>query len=45
MQFENCVQGMHDKALKLLIKKTLRSHTLKIVSHLSISAESFDSAL
>ena len=37
MQFENYVFGMHDKALKLLIKKK--------DSHLSISAESFDTAL
>lgn len=46
VQFENCVLGMHDKALKLLILKNhLRGHALKIVSHLSISAESFDIAL
>ena len=38
--------GIHDKALKLLIYKNhLRGHALKIVSHLSISAESFYTAL
>ena len=46
VQFENCVLGLHDKALKLLIfKNHLRGHALKIVSHLSISADSFDVAL
>ena len=44
MQFENCVLGMHDKALKLLIKKTSMGSCLED-SHLSISVESFDTAL
>ena len=34
MQFENCVLGLHDKALKSLLS-----------SHLSISVESFDTVL
>ena len=46
MYLENCVLGMHNKALKLLILKNhLRGHGLKIVNHLSISTESFDIAL
>ena len=33
MQFENCVLGLHDKALKLLILKNhLGGHVLKIVT-------------
>ena len=47
-QFENCVLGIHDKAVKSLFikkKKHLRGHALKIGNHLSISVESFDTAI
>ena len=51
VQLEDCVFGMClvclvFKELKMLILKNhLRVHALKILSHLSISAESYDTAL